>query len=240
MILSFGGHLGAGKTLTALEDAFALSERYKRPIVTNIQLSPDGILDYCEYKKYRWLWRAVWQSRLYRIPDAESCLDISNAIVVLDEAGIFLNTRKMVGNGWKKFERFFSNLILSRKASVTFIWLAQRHEHVDKQIRDLTQHYFHCTKLGNLRCVSQFDSFNYERWLAQPTIKNYLRGVAPFPRVGPYPSRMFGVYDTTDRLDASTVAALPEVTHYKTQVDLFEGPRETGGPSGSGLAGSRV
>lgn len=234
MILSFGGHLGSGKTLTALEDSFRLCERFKRPLVTNIALNPEGILQYAEAKGYKWLWRAAWQSRLYRIPDAESCLDISNAIVVLDEAGIFLNSRKMVGNGWKKFERFFSNLILSRKASVTFIWIAQRHEHVDKQIRDLTQHYFHCTNINQVRVVSQFDSFCYERWLTQPTVKNYLRGVAPFPRVGRYDPRLFTCYDTTDRLDSSQVAELPIVSAYAQQVELSSA---AGGPSGSGLAG---
>jgi hypothetical protein len=61
-------------------------------------------------------------------------------IYLLDEAGIFLNSRRFSSTP----PQFLADLAQIRHDSRRLLWIAQYMDQVDKQLRELTQSYVHC------------------------------------------------------------------------------------------------
>ena len=76
-------------------------------------------------------------------PDHIESLMIPNSVVLLDEAGVFLNSRDFM----KTSQDFLADLCQSRKDGIDFFYCAQFDDQVDKQLRQLTQWYIFCRSL---------------------------------------------------------------------------------------------
>jgi hypothetical protein len=66
------------------------------------------------------------------------------SVCLLDEAGIFLNSRDFA----KTPKELLYNLAQSRKEGADLIWAAQFDEQVDRQMRLLTQFWIHCKSMS--------------------------------------------------------------------------------------------
>jgi hypothetical protein len=69
---------------------------------------------------------------------------IPESVCLLDEAGIFLNSREFQ----KTPRELLADLCQSRKFGADLMWCAQFDEQVDKQMRMLTQYFVHCSSLS--------------------------------------------------------------------------------------------
>ena len=67
-------------------------------------------------------------------PEKLEALFISESVILLDEAGILLNSCEFA----KIFQRLLADLAQSRKDGCDLIWCAQFDEQVDRQLRLLT------------------------------------------------------------------------------------------------------
>jgi hypothetical protein len=74
-------------------------------------------------------------------PENLQALMIPESVILLDEAGIFLNSREFA----KTPKELLADLAQSRKDGCDLIYCAQFDEQVDKQMRLLTQYFWHCT-----------------------------------------------------------------------------------------------
>lgn len=128
MILGFGGLPGAGKTYSMIERA--RKWRGKRPIFSNMNLT--------------------WAEEFSNLSELRL---VTNALVLIDEAGIWFNSRK-----WNKLdEETMAWFAQHRKHGCDMMWTAQRVMGVDSSIRGLTQQYAECLRVGNLIVHRWFD-----------------------------------------------------------------------------------
>lgn len=122
MIEGFTGRVGSGKTYSMIERA--LREHAKgRTIFSNMMLP----------------WVSVFDT-------AEDLIGTRNALVLLDEAGIWFSAR-----GWAKMpEDVLSFFAQSRKHGCDLWFTAQHEGGVDTSIRRLVMNYWHCERYGSI------------------------------------------------------------------------------------------
>lgn len=130
------GRLGSGKTLWALDKCYDAIKR-GRPIATNLDL----FVDHLPYSR----------APIYRLPDIPSASDFEAlgtstesrderewGWIVLDEGGVWLNSRKWSGNERSALIDWFLH---SRKYHWNVVLLAQGLKLLDAQIRDNVVEY---------------------------------------------------------------------------------------------------
>ena len=93
-----------------------------------------------------WVKRLCEQGGIIQIPAPKviEALLIPESVVLLDEAGILLNSREFA----KTSKQLLADLAQSRKDGCDLIWCAQFDEQVDRQLRLLTQFWIHCESLS--------------------------------------------------------------------------------------------
>jgi hypothetical protein len=114
---------------------------------------------------------------IIQIPNPKNlqALLIPEAVILLDEAGILLNAREFA----KTPKELLADLAQSRKFGSDLIWCAQFDSQIDRQMRLLTQYFWHCKgssiwdkKMRRPRLVFKemhyFDADNYEAWVNNP------------------------------------------------------------------------
>lgn len=116
-------------------------------------------------------------------PERLEALMIPESVILLDEAGIFLNSRDFQNTS----KKLLSDLVMSRKDGCDLIWCAQFEDQVDKQFRQLTQFWIHCQSLSKydrqmrrpkllVKQIFWFSCADYYRWLADPIARgNYFK-----------------------------------------------------------------
>jgi len=132
-LTSVVGEFGAGKTLLALELAAIACHNYrKKLLVSNFPIDLGYYRRYLLRKKFKWLARRL---RVVTVRSISELPNYADCVVVLDEAGIFLNARN-----WGKVDHaiqvYLSQL---RKYNVNLICTYQYPEQVDKLIREFSQ-----------------------------------------------------------------------------------------------------
>lgn len=157
---------------------------------------------------------------IIQIPSPENLqsLIIPDSVVLLDEAGILLNSRDFANTP----KKLLADLAQSRKLGTDLIWCAQFSEQVDKQIRLLTQFWIHCESISiydkkmrrpklKYKKIFWFRCSDYQLWLANPKARgSFLKTKFVFSTIyeggllSPSDKRLFDVYDSFDRLDNST------------------------------------
>ena len=173
MIIGIVGKLGQGKTLLATYLVYLMKKRNKNlKIYSNYNLnfkhqkiSFNDLLTYKENK------------------------ELDNAVIVLDEFHIFLDSRGSGANKKNKIITYF--ITQTRKRNVILIYTTQKLHMVDKRLRDLTDYLIKCEKidLGNNKFYIKFhiledNDFN--------SIKTKLLT---------NPEKYFSLYDTKEIID---------------------------------------
>lgn len=112
-------------------------------------------------------------------PENLQALLIPEAVILLDEAGVFLNSREFA----KTPKELLADLAMSRKDGCDLIWCAQFDEQIDRQMRYLTQYFWHCLgttmwdkKMRRPRLIFKlchvFDATTYVQWARNPKARS--------------------------------------------------------------------
>jgi hypothetical protein len=97
--------------------------------------------------KYPWILKLIETNKVHYISsvcDLNDLMRIPESVVLLDEAGVFLNSREFA----KTPKELLVNLAQSRKDGIDLIYAAQFDDQVDRQFRMLTQFFVHCSSLS--------------------------------------------------------------------------------------------
>lgn len=161
------GYFGSGKTLSLVHKVVRLYQRYnnkpvwcsrrkkfvtqKIVILSNVDLS-------IPYVKLTSLSQVVNMSKLSpAIDDEKDTLTIT--IVAMDELSVQMNSRSFKDN----FNAYFLNTLLCcRHYHISFFGSAQRFQHVDKLMRDVTHNVVQCKKVWRFQCWSLYDAWEME------------------------------------------------------------------------------
>jgi Zonular occludens toxin (Zot) len=175
MITGIAGSIGSGKSFYQLYLGLKTAERKQKQIITNFPLNLDAVYKYCKIQRYDYLLdnlrRGVGFSWWSSVPDMR-CLMFPQSVCLLDEAGIFLNTRTIS----KADNGFLADLAQSRKFGCDLIYAAQFDKQVDLQFRLLTQYWHHCDGLSiydsksritklKYKKIYSFDAARYDQWV---------------------------------------------------------------------------
>lgn len=136
------GGFGKGKSLHLLELGLEISNFTRKVLVTNFPLNRSVIRQYCKLKKLYWFYR-FGLIISYNLDDADKTplsLLRPNSVVLFDEAGRYLNSRK-----WQDNSQFGSRLATIRHDNIHLICAFQFYEQVDKNIRESAQTWVVCT-----------------------------------------------------------------------------------------------
>lgn len=127
-----------------------------------------------------WVKRLCEQGGIIQIssPEKLEALLIPESVVLLDEAGILLNSREFA----KTSKRLLADLAQSRKDGCDLIWCAQFDEQVDRQLRLLTRFWIHCESLSiydkrlrrpklHYKRIFWFRCSDYQEWLQSPRVR---------------------------------------------------------------------
>lgn len=169
-------------------------------------------------------------------PEYLEALLIPESVVLLDEAGILLNSREFA----KTSKQLLADLAQSRKDGCDLIWCAQFDEQVDRQLRMLTQFWIHCESLSVFdkkmrrpkllyKVIYWFRCSDYQEWKNNPRDRGN-----PFKTRFAYATQtesgvlskadkqIFSIYDSFKRLDKKYGGARINSMHQcKLPVDYY-------------------
>lgn len=207
MIYAFIGLPGSGKSYSLIEYGFQLAEKQKRHIVTNYVLDEAEAYKYCRKRGMHWLAHQFRLGKWQFDTRPHKMLGYANAVVMLDEAGIFLNSRN-----WADIPKeFIVNVCQQRKIGTDLLWTAQSDEMADANLRRLTNFYILVNsiggkelKLGPLRWFwgglhfrRMFDPFGLQRFRTDGKLWKHTLGV----KVSRFDPEVFKVFDSFVRLE---------------------------------------
>lgn len=145
-IIGLSGDIGSGKSFTQLKWGLETCNRKRKQLVVNFRLNRDALREYCLKRKLNhvaWMIKHGGVSEVVN-PNNLQALMIPESVVLLDEAGIFLNSRDFA----KTPKSLLAELAQSRKVGIDMIWAAQFMDQVDRQWRLLTQYWIHCDSVS--------------------------------------------------------------------------------------------
>lgn len=248
-ITGLSGDIGSGKSWKMLQYGLEQAELKKKYLVTNFALNLSGVKRYCAMRKFWWV---IWtidnskfsivsfvpqDSRKENMSLVPFFKDRQNSICLLDEAGIFLNSRNFANTP----AQLLMDLAQSRKSGNDLIWAAQFDTQVDVQFRNLTQFWIQCDgwtaydkqmRRPKLvwRTYFYFKGAEYQRWLISAKARtSFLRTYFAFAfktDFGPMSKTdiaLFGGFDSFTRLEkqASAAIEIKDLT-YRTDEELIE------------------
>ena len=170
--------------------------------------------------QYPWIKWLCENGGIVQIPFPEhlEALLIPESVVLLDEAGILLNSREFA----KTSKRLLADLAQSRKDGCDLIWCAQFDEQVDRQLRLLTQFWIHCESLAVFdkkmrrpklwyKRIFWFRCSDYQEWLNNPRVRgNHIKTRFVFSTIyeggllTKADRQLFKIFDSFSRLDLKT------------------------------------
>lgn len=182
------GEFGSGKSLRLLEIGLETCERYRKGLTTNFPINKQELKKYCYIKGYKWCLQLIKYEKIKFVSITNSSqlpkiLERRNTVVLIDEAGIFLNSRS-----WLSVPKdFLAALVQIRHDGIFIFFAAHFIEQVDKQVRETCQRVIICKastkyskKLQNDRIIfrwwHEFKPASFYRWLENPQNQtNFLR-----------------------------------------------------------------
>lgn len=187
--------------------------------------------------KYPWLKYLSENGGIIQIyaPKFLQALMLPESVVLLDEAGIFLNAREFR----KLSVKFLNDLAQSRKQGTDMYWAAQFDEQVDKQFRMLTQFFVHCSSLSvysarlarpvmRWKKIVFFTASRYFDWIRDPrNQRKALRTRIGFSskvesgRLTKEDKMIFEIYSSFDRLDEDSFL-ISHLKKYRDRDRIFE------------------
>lgn len=161
------GYFGSGKTLSLVHKVVGLYERYndvpvwcsrrqkfvtqKVVVLSNVDLSIPCV-------KLESLAQVVNMTKITpALDDDRDTLTVT--IVAMDELSVQMNSRSFKDN----FNAYFLNTLLCcRHYHISFYGSAQRFQHVDKLMRDVTHNVVQCKKVWRFQLYSVYDAWEME------------------------------------------------------------------------------
>jgi hypothetical protein len=183
-ILSVVGAIGSGKSLTQLLIGLEYADRKQRQVITNFPLNLQSVYRYACLKKFKWIKYLCVHGGISWLsaPNDLRALLFPDSVCLLDEAGIFLNSREFA----KTPKELLGDLAQSRKFGCDLIYCSQFDEQVDRQMRMLTQYIHHCDSISfydhklrrpslKYKRVYTFNSDTYNSWKTSRDRTNHWR-----------------------------------------------------------------
>lgn len=174
------GNQGSGKSFSAIKVVCAYANQIQFDICFNFQVDFYQLYLYCIYNDYQWLAHRIYHNkcRSKYCEDLETFFDLPKTIYVMDEAGVYINSR----NFKKTTDGFLETIAQVRHDGKIFWYIAQYYEMVDKVLRDLSSSFIHVDsslrfnkKLGNSEILWQriylFSQRNYRIYLEKVCYK---------------------------------------------------------------------
>ena len=165
------GMFGTGKTLSAVNYVISQAKKYKLHVYSNIKLY--GI-EYTELKNFK---------DIINAPE--------NSIFLIDEISTLFNARN-----WKDFSiDLLFQILQCRKNRKKLVCTAQRFQHVDKLLRDVTSNVIVCSKTWRFCHNQYYDAYDYENVSNGNLIKR-IANVWYFAT-----NKLYKAYDTAELID---------------------------------------
>lgn len=140
-IIGIMGQIGSGKSLYQLQYGLEIANKRCKKLVTNFGINLPALKRYSKLTRQPWLAWLADNNQIAVVDAAQSLAELlhgrKNCVVLLDEAGIFLNSREYS----KTPKSLLQDLAQSRKDGNDLFYAAQFDEQVDKQFRLLTQYF---------------------------------------------------------------------------------------------------
>jgi hypothetical protein len=204
-LVAYGGKLGAGKTHSAVEKALRWCEDREKVLVTNADINIEAVEWYAHKHKMPFVERMARTGQIFQSKDIKTLLGYKRAVVLLDEAGIFVAGKVMQGRGYKDFQGLIADLLLLRKSNSDLIWVCQVFADVAHEIRGVTEMFYHCIGVfGRYKVVAGYDAYGYERFLVAPTFRNWFK-LSLEIKIEKFNQDVFICYQTLERLDGKIV-----------------------------------
>ena len=216
-ITAICGDIGSGKSFKQLHYGLQQVNKKRKRLVTNFELNMVELRKYAGMMRYGWLAHIIDTKQIAVMDTVQSLSDIlkhSDSLVLLDEAGIFLNTREFS----KTPKSLLMDLAQSRKFGCDLVYCAQFDDQVDKQFRMLTQYFVQCQastiydkRMRRPRMITKnyfiFTADKYHTWAGNSKDRaNFVRTwMMSFDYHGGWLSRsdkqLFNCFDSFVRLD---------------------------------------
>ena len=176
------GYFGSGKTLSLVHKVVGLYHRYnnkkvwcdrRKKFVTqkiNILSNVDLNVPYVHLDSLAQVVNAANINRT--IDDRFDTLTVT--IVAMDELSVQMNSRSFKEN----FNAYFLNTLLTcRHSYISIYGSAQRFQHVDKLMRDVTHTVIQCQKVWRFQLWSSYDAWEMENATNAEMIRPLRRGL---------------------------------------------------------------
>lgn len=194
-IICFVGLFGKGKTLATVHYVLQLYKKYngkkvydperKKFVLQRVNVISNVNLQ-IPYVEFTGLQQLVDISKTQHDFDLQNdCL--TQTIVLGDEFSVQLNSRSFKSN----IDPLFLNTLLTcRHHHITLVYNAQRFNHVDALLRQVTSYVYDCDKIWRVMCHKKYDAWDLE-CASSPSLVKPLRSFGWFIR-----NKDFAAYDT--------------------------------------------
>ena len=194
------GYFGYGKTLSLVHKVVGLYNRYngltvwcarRNKFVTQRILIISNVSLNVPYVPLKNLSQVVAASKINNAYDDEHNT-LTVTIVCMDELSVQMNSRSFKDN----FNAYFLNTLLCcRHYHISFFGSAQRFQHVDKLMRDVTMNVIQCKKTWRFQVNRSYDAWQLEN-ATDPELVKPLR-----TRVWFVHNKDYAAYDTLAVVD---------------------------------------
>ena len=176
------GYFGSGKTLSLVHKVVGLYERYnnkkvwcnrRKRFVTQKVVVLSNVDLAIPYIKLQSLAQVVNMTKITpKMDDERDTLTVT--IVAMDELSVQMNSRSFKDN----FNAYFLNTLLCcRHYHISFYGSAQRFQHVDKLMRDVTHTVLQCKKVWRFQLWASYDAWELENATNAEMIKPLRMGL---------------------------------------------------------------
>ena len=176
-IIAYTGLFGRGKTLSAVHKVVNIYNKYhnqwvydlfrKKWVVQKVHIISNVALS-IPYEKFESLMQVVDAgNRFKKIDEENNTLTI--VIVLGDEFSVQLNSREFK----KNIDPLFLNTLLTcRHHHISLIYTAQRFNHVDALLRQVTSYVIECKKVWRVQCQNKYDAYELENATTPDAVKS--------------------------------------------------------------------
>ena len=175
-LICYTALFGGGKTLSCVHYVNHLYDRYNNKKIYDIQrkkwvTQKVHILSNVDidrpYEKFTSLAQVVRVAETFRALD-EDCDTRTCTIVLGDEFSVQMNSRNFRTN----IDPLFLNTLLTcRHHHIMLVYNAQRFQHVDKLLRDVTTYVVECKKIWRVCIQNTYDAYKLENCTDPTSIK---------------------------------------------------------------------
>ncbi len=161
------GYFGAGKTLSLVHKVVGIYQKYnglpvydtaRNKFVTQRILVLSNVNLSIPYTPLTSLAQVVAVHKANTVYDEQNDT-LTCTVVCMDELSVQMNSRSFKSN----IDAYFLNILLCcRHYHISFYGSAQRFQHVDKLMRDVTRNVIQCNKIWRFQVLKTYDAWELE------------------------------------------------------------------------------